>query len=154
MSSLTCLCLIFRAAAACQGNSIALPWYHSYSTFPSHLPPPHPPLVQHDGRRETSCRCLAGCAGSPPGKAQGRYPRGFSGQKLLNFTSMRTDQGSSSNKQKPMCCTCILPQTAARVTVIIYQLPAPNTAGVHESKSQRNAPACRAGDSPTKAVLV
>lgn len=65
-------------------------WCHSYDTFPSHLPLPHPPLAQiSDCRRETSCRHWAGlhCIFSQQGTRQ--IPDGVFQTERLSCASAR-----------------------------------------------------------------
>lgn len=107
-----------------------------------------------DHRRETPCRCPVGPRWLSSQLGTGQIPTGVFRTELLRCTGARTDKALSSVTQKPRCQQCLLPQTAAHVTVVIHQLPAPNMAGVPEPKSQRDVPAWRGGDSPTKAVLV
>lgn len=144
-------------------RSCSLPrkWHFSAPVpFLQHLskpPPPHPPLAQRkwlQERNSLQTRSRAALALLPA--RHGADTRGVFQDRATqlhwckNWPGLKLWHTRANTSTVPFA-----PDRAARVTAVIYQLPAPHKARVHETWSPCNLPVWRGGgDSPTKAVLV
>lgn len=136
-------------------------WHFSAPVpFLQHLskpPPPHPPLAQRkwwQERNPLQRRSRAALALLPA--RHGADTRGVFQDRATRLHWCKNRPGLKLWHTRANTSTVsFAPDGAARVTVVIYQLSAPNKARICETWSPCNLPVWRGGgDSPTKAVLV